>query len=247
MSSDPAFHPRGSDAIEFVLGTLSAKERTEFERLLDGDDALRAVVSYWEAQLFPLSMRVQPVPPPPTLRPLVMNALPRPVVGQTVPEPAARGGGTAEIVRLRRSLATWRGAAGISGLLAASLAGIIVLDAAGSVRPPVGLVAVVNRSGELPALIVRVDSRAGTVQVRSLATETPAGRSLELWSIVGAGPPHSLGVLAATGTRVAVPEADRPRLDGATLAVTVEPQGGSPTGGPTGAIVYSGKLVPEPK
>jgi anti-sigma-K factor RskA len=29
----------------------------------------------------------------------------------------------------------------------------------------------------------------------------------------------------------------------ATYAVTVEPEGGSPTGAPTGSIVFSGKLI----
>ena len=32
---------------------------------------------------------------------------------------------------------------------------------------------------------------------------------------------------------------------GATFAVSVEPPGGSTTGGPTGPVVYSGKLVRE--
>jgi anti-sigma-K factor RskA len=29
----------------------------------------------------------------------------------------------------------------------------------------------------------------------------------------------------------------------ATFAVTVEPAGGSPTGGPTGPVVYTGELI----
>ena len=33
--------------------------------------------------------------------------------------------------------------------------------------------------------------------------------------------------------------------EGATLAVSVEPKGGSPTGAPTGPVVYSGRLVRE--
>ena len=138
----------------------------------------------------------------------------------------------------------WRGAtAGVTGL-AAALALYIGADRLGGAPPP-GLVAVVNRSGELPALIVRVDPRAGIVQVRELAAETPAERSLELWSILPGGAPRSLGLVAPGATRVSVPEADRARLDGATVAVSVEPRGGSPTGSPTGPVVYSGRLVSE--
>lgn len=247
MTTGSPPHPREADAIEFVLGTLSTAERSEFERILEGDAALRQVVSFWEDQLSPLTARVPSVRPPERLRGALLAALPSAGAGLFRTERSGGDAGSAEIIMLRRSRAAWRSATAVAGLLAASLAGIIVLDSLQGIRPSSRLVAVVNRSGELPALIVRVDPRAGTVQVRSLAAETPAGHSLELWSIVGSGAPRSLGILAAGAARVPVPAADRRRLDGATLAVTVEPQGGSPTGGPTGAVVYSGKLVPEPR
>ncbi|MGB0723759.1 MAG: hypothetical protein ACPGU7_15325, partial [Gammaproteobacteria bacterium] len=32
-------------------------------------------------------------------------------------------------------------------------------------------------------------------------------------------------------------------LDGGTLAVSIEPKGGSPSGAPTGAIPYSGRVI----
>jgi anti-sigma-K factor RskA len=45
--------------------------------------------------------------------------------------------------------------------------------------------------------------------------------------------------------RIVLAAGEAGRLEGATIAVTVEPKGGSPTGNPTGPVVYSGKLVPE--
>jgi anti-sigma-K factor RskA len=33
------------------------------------------------------------------------------------------------------------------------------------------------------------------------------------------------------------------RVEKASLAVSVEPEGGSPTGSPTGPVVYSGQIV----
>jgi len=70
-----------------------------------------------------------------------------------------------------------------------------------------------------------------------------ATRSAELWVIAGDGVPHSLGLLPAGGGRMPVSSANRARLAaGATLAVSLEPIGGSPTGLPTGPVVATGAL-----
>ncbi len=250
MSAEPAAHPRDPEAAEYVIGTLSLAEREAFEREMAGDAALVVLARSWEERLAPLTDHVPPVEPPASLWSALAAALAPAgpssrasdreagISSTVVPWPISP-----ELVRLRRSRSLWRGATVLAGSLAAALALFIASD-----RLPPGepkLVAVVNRSGELPALLVRVDRRAGTVQVRSLAAEAPAERSLELWSIVGGGAPRSLGLIAPGASRVAVPASDRDRLEGATLAVSVEPLGGSTTGGPTGPVVYSGKLFPE--
>ena len=65
-------------------------------------------------------------------------------------------------------------------------------------------------------------------------------RALELWAVPGAGAPRSLGLISAQGATVVQ---RRRVLDGtAALAVSLEPPGGSPTGAPTGPILYVGKL-----
>jgi anti-sigma-K factor RskA len=71
------------------------------------------------------------------------------------------------------------------------------------------------------------------------------GRVLELWSVPPQGAPRSLGLISADGATV-LPRGKLPDtlLKGGTdaLAVSVEPPGGSPTGAPTGPVVYAGKL-----
>ncbi len=81
----------------------------------------------------------------------------------------------------------------------------------------------------------------GTLLLTPLApTDLPAGKALELWALPpGATAPKSLGVMAAAGQRMTLPAMP---AAGTTLLVSVEPQGGSPTGAPTGPVVYSGKL-----
>lgn len=97
---------------------------------------------------------------------------------------------------------------------------------------PTVYVAAVNRGGEAPALIVRVDMATNRVFVRPVGARGEAGKSLELWYIGDGRTPVSMGLVGARSERLALPEGARPEK--AKFAVTVEPEGGSPTGGPTG-------------
>ena len=69
-----------------------------------------------------------------------------------------------------------------------------------------------------------------------------ANHALELWALPSSGgPPRSLGVISEKATTV-LKKGDV--LKGASgLAVSLEPPGGSPTGAPTGPVLYAGKLT----
>ena len=230
------------EAVEFVLGTLSRSEREAAERRLGRDAPFAASVRFWREKLASLDDAADPLAPTPELWTRIEKSIA--AAGPDASGDPARVSG--RLLAVQRSRSRWRNAAVAASALAASLAFVVAID-----RRPAGpataerLVAVVNRSGELPALIVHVDQAAGTVQVRSLGAETPPGHALELWSIVGNETPHSLGALGPGGGRRLIPDHDRPRLVGATIAVTVEPPGGSASGRPTGPVVYTGRLVPE--
>jgi anti-sigma-K factor RskA len=221
-------------AAEFVLGTLPADERADFARRLEGDAALRAAVARWQARFHPLDDG-DPVAP---------FATTWPAIHRLTAAGATREGGDM-VFRLKRRLAAWRGAAVAAGALAAGLAAILVFDRA---AVPEGAatgryVAVVDAEGREPALIAEVDTVAGIIRVRSLHAETPEGRSLELWHVPEGQAPRSLGVLSA-GLDAQTLRSAGGGLRGGIIAVSVEPQGGSPSGAPTGPIVYSGRLVP---
>jgi anti-sigma-K factor RskA len=68
----------------------------------------------------------------------------------------------------------------------------------------------------------------------------PPGRDYELWALPKGGTPVSLGVLPSKGTsRRALSPIQQSALANSTqLAVSLEPFGGSPTGQPTGTIVF---------
>lgn len=99
----------------------------------------------------------------------------------------------------------------------------------------------VEGSGPVAAVF---DPASGNLRVAAAAL-VDARHSPELWVIPAGGTPHSLGILhARQPTAVAIRTDDRARFAaGGTLAVTIEPIGGSPSGKPTGAVVAQGALT----
>jgi anti-sigma-K factor RskA len=71
------------------------------------------------------------------------------------------------------------------------------------------------------------------------------GKSMELWMIPPNGAPQALGVIP-TDKSAKMPMPDAFAGTGRTpivLAVTMEPEGGSPTGRPTGPVLARGVFV----
>lgn len=115
------------------------------------------------------------------------------------------------------------------------------------VPPTVGrFVAVLQRDAGAPAFLLTVDVDNRTLTVRRVAATPEAGRSHELWLISDRFPaPRSLGLVGAAEftQRAALAAYDQDTINSATYAVSLEPEGGSPTGTPTGPVLFTGKLV----
>jgi len=88
------------------------------------------------------------------------------------------------------------------------------------------------------------DAGRREVGLSLVSGERAAGKDFELWMIEGKNAPVSMGVIPAGRTaRMAVtPAVQRKLAQGAVLAVSLEPSGGSPTGQPTGPVVAAGDL-----
>lgn len=219
-------------AAEYVLGVLSAQERQEVARRLETDAVFARMVDGWEVRLSPLASGYGEVEPPASVR----EALERRLSASTSASASARPG-------VWSSLAFWR------GLAAVAVAALALYIAVPLVNPPVEkpaarLVASLAADGSDVRYLAVYDAARHAIDLSHVAGERAAGKDFELWMIEGKNPPVSMGVIpAGSVAHVSVPPADREKLaQGAVLAVSLEPAGGSPTGQPTGPVVAAGDL-----
>ena len=111
---------------------------------------------------------------------------------------------------------------------------------------PARHVAVLQRDAGAPAFLLTVDIESRTLTVRRVAAERDPKRDYELWLVHAqfAGP-RSLGLIGADEftIRPALESYDPQVINSATYAVSLEPEGGSPTGTPTGPVLFTGRLI----
>jgi anti-sigma-K factor RskA len=228
-------------AAEYVLGTLSPAERASFEKRVASEEEAKRAVDEWNRRLAPLALAAGEVEPPARLWRSIERQMqpPSPREARPVTRPAANDNAVDD---LRRSLTGWRRAFIAASALAASLAAFVVYRELPAGRRVGGIyVAMMSRPGERPAIIVNADPASKSAYVIPISTEVPAGRSLELWFIGSGERPISMGLIKPQAAHLTLPAGAK--IENASLAVSVEPEGGSPSGAPTGQVIYSGQLV----
>ena len=209
-------------AAEYVLGTLRGAARHRLERWRSASSLLDERCRFWEDTLLPLLPALRPVQPPQHVW---------------------------QDIRARLELRpTARASRALLYALAASVLlvlGVGTLLYWRALAPaPAEVATIAAPSGTLmwqveiysaPGSPARLSVRAGTL------TAAPAGHDYELWALPKGGAPVSLGLLPYRhdAARRTLTGAQQQALAHATqLAVSVEPSGGSPTGQPTGAVVF---------
>jgi anti-sigma-K factor RskA len=108
------------------------------------------------------------------------------------------------------------------------------------------LVAVLQQEPTAPAFLLTVDPQSRTMIVRRVSATPEPGRSYQLWLIAKQFPaPRSLGLVGADEyTQSDIPgNFDIETLRSARYAVSLEPAGGSPSGVPTGPVLFTGNIV----
>ena len=229
MTSDvtnPAAEPDVA-AAELALGLLEGDERAAALRRMLAEPGFARDVERWRGHFGALFASMPAVEPRADLVTQVLSRIDTPASA------------------LARSY--WKPFAIASSLAAASLFGIIVTRPV-PVAPPVSvtpapMVAAFMIEGHEKPFVATYDAKAGRLSMPG-PMPIPAGKSAQLWAIVGTGAPHPLGLFHEAGLRV---EADArsatPMAEGTTFAISIEPVGGSPTGLPTGPVVGSATLV----
>jgi anti-sigma-K factor RskA len=224
-------------AAEYVLGTLSRAERAEAEARLSREPAFAETVAAWERRLGPLAEVVAPVTPPPGLYNKIRAQI---GLAQNVVSLKAR-----EQAIVRRAN-RWRNATIGMTALAASLAGVVGWQDYQRRLVPTQYVAVLQADKTLPAFLLTVDTQTNMFVISAMQKPAEAEKSYQLWLVHEEMPkPKSLGIFDDSGMEV-MPMAEGKMhdmmMDG-TYAVSLEPKGGSPTGLPTGPVLFSGRLV----
>jgi anti-sigma-K factor RskA len=210
-------------AAEYVLGTLRGAARRRLERWRTSSGFVEQRCAFWEERLMPLLHDLRPLRPPAHVWRAIQARL--------------------ELPTSAPHRALWRRfALAASVLVVTALAALLYWRTLAPGRA-VELATISAPSGAL-MWQVEVSARAGQhgLDVRSGAFAThPPGHDYELWALPASGQPVSLGLLPyhAAALHRALSRVQAQALAGSLkLAVSVEPPGGSPTGQPTGAVVF---------
>jgi anti-sigma-K factor RskA len=226
-------------AAEYVLGTLPAGERAAVALRLANDRQLAAAVAAWEKRLAPLAEAIAPQEAPSHVWDRIAARIDR-----LASTPA---GTVTDIGVMDRRVRRWRATAIAASALAASL--LLFAGYREHTRPEQQktLVAVLQKDAQSPAFLVSVDLEQKRLTIRAVSAPPHPGKSYELWLVHDdLKTPRSLGVIGEGPFTTVQPKlaAYAPKtIEQATLAVSLEPEGGSPTGAPTGPVLFSGKLI----
>jgi anti-sigma-K factor RskA len=221
-------------AAEYVLGTLRGRARARFESLQRYDPELRRLVAEWEARITPLAHAADGITPPPR----VWQTIARRVAGAA----RDRGGWT--------GISFWRGLAVTSTAFVLVLATFIGM--APRSEPPMAMVAVMNDDKGQPAMVVSWPPMKGMrdphirIKVVHAHPVMAPGTSWEMWMLPGGqAAPVSMGLITTDADQVMkIKPALAEKMGGAWgIAMSVEPEQGSPTGAPTGPVVFKGQCI----
>lgn len=208
---------------DYAVGLMPALAQRRFERLLLEDKALRAELAQWQTCLASMTETIPESP--------VAEHVWQRIRARIEPQPVT--------VPSKGSFWNWlRISMGVCSLALGVLIGVIYNQDDNRYS------ATLLSDSAQPVFKVEASAKRLQVQALALAAVTPQ-QSLQLWAIAEGSEPVSLGLIADSGnSTLELGQAQRELLGKAVvLAVSLEPKGGSPTGQPTGQVLYKGALA----
>jgi anti-sigma-K factor RskA len=235
-------------ASEYVLGTLRGGARRRFEDLLRADHALRTSVAEWEQHLTPLAESLPAIAPPARVWAKIEQRIGSRSMPNTAPQAVEN---TSAVEKLARKLAFWQRFGFAAGALASVM--LLTLFAATLLRPAANIdtmpmmTAVLEEEGEARMMVKQM--KPGYMTVHMIKPWKPMPNvSKELWVVSKDGTAKSLGVIDDfKDTSISMADLDRYLEQGAVIAISKEPLGGSPTGQPTGMVFCKGVIARMPQ
>lgn len=214
---------------EYVLGLLDPATEALVRARIATDDDFAAEVDAWRLRLQPM-IDDNETPAPPHVWRKIEAALPM-QSGQD------NSGGNVRFWQMLTGLST----------VAAAIMAVILLQQPAPVAPPepsAPLIAALGSETGQASLTARYDATNGQMLLTPVSLDT-GELYPELWIIPADGKPRSLGIVSGDSpSQISIDARLREFVDqGATLAITPEPQTGGPGGQPSGPVIASGKIV----
>jgi anti-sigma-K factor RskA len=235
---------------DYVMGLLDGAEQAAAEQRIATDQSFAQAVSAWRTRLADLDLTAEETPPSPALWQRIADAT-RIAPIDALPSARAALRGTT----LWDNIRFWRGL-GIGGAFAAAVFATIMIGAlatsrqlrhdmlALAQRKPVYVAVLVNDTTKEAGAIVNAFSNGRVELIPLRPIEVPAGRTLQVWTLwdraVG---PKSIGVTGQSRTLQLDLEALPETVQDQLFEITLEPEGGSPIGRPTGPILFKGNAA----
>jgi anti-sigma-K factor RskA len=222
-------------AAEYALGLTTAPDRGRVAERAARDEDFAREVAYWQWQAALMARDTESAVPPER----VWRAVQERIAGARNRDENAS---VISMVPPRRPSGVWRWATmAASGIAAAAVIALTVVLTSPEPEP---LIATLQSQQGLDFVLV-VQPDRNRIVARAIGNEDSQGRVPELWLLAPADKPIGIGVIGhgEQGTPLTIPAryADQIRA-GARFAISLEPQGGSPTGAPTGPVIASGQL-----
>ncbi|HSF71159.1 MAG TPA: anti-sigma factor, partial [Methylotenera sp.] len=221
-------------ATEYILGALKGAARRRFEQLLTQRADLAQTFHWWESHLHLLADTVPATPPSNKVWQNIENRL------FNAPRTNSQSNNSS----------WWKGLAFLSTAMAVSLATFLAIQSPKQLddNAPTAVALLTTEKAEAGWLLDETKHSPTNIEIKVRALtglQIKPDNAFELWLLpADKSKPISLGLLPQQGTSAfKVPEELIPQMATGLLAVSLEPVGGSPTGQPTGAVLYQGRMT----
>ena len=225
-------------AAEYVMGLLDTEARADAERRMASDADFAREVETWRARFSQLDDTAEEVAPAGDLWPRIESSLSKEA-------PVAQAPIVGMLGRFWKSLAALR-IATLGSSLAAVLLAVVAIAAVQhaqqvAARKPIYVAILIDDATRQAGAVVNAFADGRVEMIPLVDMNVPDGRALQVWTLwnreIG---PRSVGLLS----RAKATQLDLEKLPSTTadqlFEITLEPAGGSPTGRPTGPILFKG-------